>query len=145
MIRLLLPWLLSLGVIVSFTARSAVPLKAIGHGKYMRTDAARWFNKMVADARKEGIELRPRSGFRTSTQQRFLYNLFKSGYGARAARPGRSRHEKGTAVDIALGASSGAYKWLLENGRKYHFVRPLRSEPWHWEYRPRRLPKRPVS
>jgi hypothetical protein len=49
------------------------------------------------------------------------------------ARPGRSMHERGLAVDFAncSSRSSGCYQWLAEHAAAYGLFN-LPSEPWHW-------------
>lgn len=53
------------------------------------------------------------------------------------ARPGRSMHETGLAVDftyrgsVVNSRSSPAYRWLAANAARYGFYN-LPSEPWHW-------------
>ena len=49
------------------------------------------------------------------------------------ARPGRSNHEKGLAIDFnnCSSRSSACYKWLASNASSYGF-KNLPSEPWHW-------------
>jgi len=54
-----------------------------------------------------------------------------------AARPGRSMHEQGLAIDVtcqgALITSRGnrCFVWLARNASRYGFYN-LPSEPWHW-------------
>jgi LysM repeat protein len=51
-----------------------------------------------------GIDLYPDgvlSGYRSYAQQLYLYNLYLSGQGSRAAPPGTSSHEYGIALDLA--------------------------------------------
>jgi hypothetical protein len=61
------------------------------------------------------------------------------------ARPGRSKHQSGRAVDIYLGISNrlenagrqrktAAFLWLVCNASRFGFV-PYVKEPWHWEYK----------
>ncbi len=120
---------------VNGVARS-ITVKSIPNGHKMRSDAADAFNRMHADARRAGINLHVNSGFRTYAQQQHLYNLYVSGRGNLAARPGYSNHQGGIAVDIQVGATSSAtYRWLANNAHKYGFARTVPSEPWHWEYR----------
>ena len=70
---------------------------------------------------------------RTRAEQEALYRKYLRGeLQATAARPGTSKHEKGTALDVST--SSGAHAWLVKNGAKYGWTRPLSNEPWHWEY-----------
>ncbi|HEU5085493.1 MAG TPA: M15 family metallopeptidase, partial [Acidimicrobiales bacterium] len=53
------------------------------------------------------------------------------------ARPGRSLHESGLAIDFQhdgqsiVSRSSPAYRWLAANAPSYGFFN-LPSEPWHW-------------
>jgi hypothetical protein len=53
------------------------------------------------------------------------------------AKPGKSMHERGLAVDFHLGGrsistrSSPGYLWLAEHAATYGFYN-LPSEPWHW-------------
>ncbi len=49
------------------------------------------------------------------------------------ARPGRSMHERGLAVDFAHCSSrtSPCYRWLAEHAAAYGLFN-LPSEPWHW-------------
>lgn len=42
----------------------------------------------------------------------------------------KSPHVKGQALDVST--SSSAQTWLLANGAKYGWTRPLANEPWHW-------------
>ena len=53
------------------------------------------------------------------------------------ARPGRSNHERGLAIDFTYNGrgitsrSSPAYQWLAANAASYGLYN-LPSEPWHW-------------
>lgn len=53
------------------------------------------------------------------------------------ARPGRSMHEQGLAIDFIVGGdlirshSSAAFRWLEANAERFGFYN-LPSEPWHW-------------
>ena len=53
------------------------------------------------------------------------------------ARPGRSMHERGLAVDFTYNGASmtmqsnPGFQWLDAHAREYGFVN-LPSEPWHW-------------
>ncbi|CAG7580904.1 MAG: putative hydrolase [uncultured marine phage] len=54
-----------------------------------------------------------------------------------AAFPGRSNHQNGRAVDLSpTKTGTAGYKWMVENAWKYGFVRTVKKERWHWEYRP---------
>jgi len=53
------------------------------------------------------------------------------------ARPGRSLHERGLALDLRLAddtrltRNSPAFQWLSQNAGRFGFYN-LPSEPWHW-------------
>jgi hypothetical protein len=52
-----------------------------------------------------------------------------------AARPGRSNHQNGIAIDFNVSAQDGrVFEWLTKNAWRYGFVRTVTSERWHWEY-----------
>lgn len=55
-----------------------------------------------------------------------------------AAVPGTSNHQNGIAVDLNTGAKAGSavYDWLVANAWKYGFIRTVKKERWHWEFRP---------
>ncbi len=91
------------------------------------------FLAMRNAASEAGIELRLESGFRTLDQQRVLYRAWRGGYGNKAAVPGRSNHQSGRALDIAV-SDPGVYEWLRTNAAAFGFSRTVRGEPWHWEY-----------
>jgi D-alanyl-D-alanine carboxypeptidase len=113
-------------------------LVALPGGESLRRDAARAFERMSTAARAEGVRLWVSSGYRSRKEQRYLYERYKKGLGARAARPGRSNHQRGIAVDVSVGdESSPTYRWLSANACRHGFRRTVPSEPWHWEYRPR--------
>lgn len=100
-------------------------------GKLAEVNTAQAWRAMKAHAAREGVSLSLNSGFRTMDQQRYLYNLYLSGRGNLAARPGYSNHQSGLALDISTGG--GALAWLNRNGSRYGFRRTVPSEPWHWE------------
>ncbi|QRN96159.1 M15 family metallopeptidase [Archangium violaceum] len=122
--------------------RKKTPLVTLPGGSALRRDAAKAFERMSAAARAEGVWLWVSSGYRTRKQQRFLYERYKQGLGPRAARPGQSNHQRGTAVDVSVGhEDTPTYRWLAANACRHGFRRTVPSEPWHWEYRPRTTPK----
>jgi len=52
-------------------------------------------------------------------------------------RPGYSRHHYGIAFDISTaGGKNTAYKWLEKNALSFGFIRTVKNETWHWEYKP---------
>ena len=120
--------------------KTAAPrhLVALPGGESLRRDAAASFHRMATSARAEGIALWVTSGYRTRKEQRLLYERYRKGLGPKAARPGRSNHQRGLAVDVVVGdEESPTYRWLAANACRHGFRRTVPSEPWHWEYRPR--------
>ena len=95
-------------------------------------------------AAADGIELTIRSGFRTHEQQARLYRAWRAGEGNRAARPGRSLHQSGRAIDLAV-RDPVVRAWLETHARRFGFHRTVKSEPWHWEYHPRPRSKPPAA
>jgi LAS superfamily LD-carboxypeptidase LdcB len=51
------------------------------------------------------------------------------------ARPGRSMHERGLAIDFSncSSRSTACWRWLNEHAASYHLFN-LPSEPWHWSW-----------
>ncbi|CAM3992997.1 D-alanyl-D-alanine carboxypeptidase [Corallococcus sp. ZKHCc1 1396] len=112
-------------------------------GHRMHRDAAAAFERMTAEARESGRTLLVTSAWRSYRQQHYLWRLYRKGLGPKAARPGRSNHNRGLAVDLVVGSGleSPTYLWLAGNACRFGFRRTVASEPWHWEYRPRSTPK----
>lgn len=102
-------------------------------GVELEAKAARAFREMARAARKAGIQLEIRSGFRSHEAQKALYARFRRGWGNLAARPGYSNHQSGKAVDIYIDDYK-VYEWLRKHANKYGFKRTVRREAWHWEY-----------
>ena len=105
------------------------------------------FNRMVADAKAQGVDLRG-GGYRDPQQQIAVrkancgtthYDIYlkpSSECTPPTARPGNSMHEKGLAVDFTANSrtittSSAQFVWLSRNAADYGFYN-LPSEPWHW-------------
>lgn len=98
--------------------------KATGHA----------FLRMQKAADAAGVRLTLTSGFRTQAEQSYLYNCYRTkrcNGGRLAARPGYSNHQNGLALDVSTSA------WLARNAGRFGFVRTVRGEPWHYEYRGR--------
>ena len=118
----------------------------------MRLTTACAFARLEAAASAAGVKLTINSGFRTLARQQYFYNCFKTGKcngGNRAAVPGNSNHGVGLALDLntdcgkqpgnkapAACKSSKVYMYLLNNYKTHGFIRAVKDEPWHWEYRP---------
>src|SRR5690242_12886840 len=99
------------------------------------------FRAMAKAARKAGIDLRIRSGFRSFAKQARLYKKYRRGEGNLAARPGYSNHESGRALDIYI-TDYDVYEWLEHHASDFGFHRTVPGEPWHWEYLGGYSPKR---
>lgn len=110
-------------------------------------------DEMFAAARVDGFNLFVKSGFRSYSTQKSLYNSYVKRDGAAAAdrysaRAGHSEHQTGLAFDINKANSSFAgspeAKWLAENCYKYGFIIRYPEgkeaitgyiyEPWHIRY-----------
>jgi LAS superfamily LD-carboxypeptidase LdcB len=117
--------------------------------------AAQAYLKLIAAARNSGIKapyLDLISGFRSIAHQKRLWEVAKKKYGSETearkwvAPPGKSVHQTGRAIDVALGfgisskniqemRKTQAYRWLVQNAAAFGFY-PYDREPWHWEYNP---------
>jgi LAS superfamily LD-carboxypeptidase LdcB len=132
-------------------------------GGILHIEAAKMYNKMIAQAKREGIKWRVSSTYRDLAGQEACYAKYGPGS---AAKPGFSPHGWGLALDFgeiagmqqtkasALGVgratpaparytreNSTIYQWLAKNGPKYGWYNPYRladgsgmDEAWHWEY-----------
>lgn len=123
------------------------------------TEAMQAFNEMKKAAKKDGLEINVRSGYRNYDTQVQLYNNYVQRDGKAAADryssvPGFSEHQTGLALDISTGnhqKSIGPWfdekpqaKWLYENAYKYGFILRYPKgkeditgymyESWHYRY-----------
>jgi len=95
------------------------------------------FERMKDAATAANVHLKIASGFRTLARQQYFWNCYqtkKCNNGNIAARPGKSNHGLGIALDLNT-KSPGVYEWLKKEASSFGFVRTVKSEPWHWEYR----------
>ncbi|ERN41654.1 D-alanyl-D-alanine carboxypeptidase [Rubidibacter lacunae KORDI 51-2] len=137
--------------LVALTADGRIRLHAI---------AAADFIEMQAAARADGILLEPLSGFRTLSEQDYLFfgiaaqrSQNPSDRANVSAPPGYSEHHTGYAVDIGDGRvpathveetfeDTAAFDWLQANASRFHFElsfprnnsQGISYEPWHWRY-----------
>lgn len=149
--------------------KEADPARLQPAGKFVRDDfertesldfeAANAFMIMVNEAKAQGINLMPISGFRSVAEQQALFTQQTARYGSEAAAaklsapPEHSEHHTGYAIDIGDGdrpdtdlapqfADTAAYQWLLNNAYIFGFeqsfpqnnAQGLNFEPWHWRY-----------
>lgn len=126
----------------------------------LRKAAAEKFKAMSEAASREGITLVPLSGFRSLTEQEYLFFEVKAERGQVASKraevsapPGHSEHHTGYAIDIGDAEvpatnlspdfeNTAAFKWLEENAAYYSFElsfpednpQGISYEPWHWRF-----------
>lgn len=107
---------------------TANPKTVERQGKVIGANLAPFFDKMVGAAKKDGIDLRISSGFRTRSEQERLWEQYGRNP-ARVAPPGTSNHEKGNAIDFAN--TPGAYDWLKKRAPEFGF-KNYPAEAWHY-------------
>lgn len=128
----------SIGDITIIDTGDYVELSPIRQGLKLRSDAAAAFNAMDAAASAMGVDLRltgQAAAYRTEADQLRMLDE-RPEY---AAPVGKSKHQKGTAVDIDVlddvtGKQNDAGKWLVANAARFGFKNTVAREPWHWEY-----------
>lgn len=103
---------------------------------HLEASAAAAWNAMREESLSAyGIDLYPEgplSAYRTSEEQRYLYELFLAGQGAPAQPPGSSSHQLGTAVDLA----TEDMRWVVDQiGAAYGWAKvEAPDEWWHVNY-----------
>ncbi|EGG35156.1 MULTISPECIES: M15 family metallopeptidase [Paenibacillus] len=127
--------------------------------KQMKKIAASALEKLFAAAKRDGIDLKAVSGYRSYATQKAIFERNASIKGEAvanktSARPGQSEHQTGLSMDIssasvgyALEQSFGNTKegkWLKANAPKYGFIirygkgqeklTGYSYEPWHVRY-----------
>jgi LAS superfamily LD-carboxypeptidase LdcB len=108
--------------------------------------------KLLIDAaKKDGIPIKINDSFRTYDEQialrkkniinkskiedlDYILNAEPNEFSPETGKPGYSNHQNGKAFDFNT-ANSIVYEWLAREAVKYGFVRTVKSEKWHWEYR----------
>ena len=132
-------------------------------GKEVAVECFDDLDKMISDAKKEGIKLWISSGYRDVNLQTKLFNRQVEREKSKAviseaeaerraakvvARPKTSEHNTGLAIDFN-GVEDNfyqtkEYKWLIDNAHKYGFIERYQKkwkdktgviyEPWHFRY-----------
>jgi len=128
--------------------------------RFMRSEAADQFHKLVEAAKADGLEILMTTAYRSYDFQTILWNNSVASKGSEeeanktSARPGESEHQTGLAVDISTAevgysltnsfGDTEAGKWVAANAHKYGFIlRYLENktditgyvyEPWHIRY-----------
>ncbi len=123
-------------------------IRSAGGGIMVHEDIVDDIRQLLADAAADGVVLAG-GGYRDPNQQiavrrnncgtsnYAIYEMPSSQCRPPTARPGRSMHEQGRAIDftyngrIISSRSGPAWNWLKANASKYGLYN-LPSEPWHW-------------
>lgn len=125
----------------------------------LRQEAADALKTMFESAQSDGYQLIGVSGFRSYKRQQAIYNnnLLKKGFehtNKYSARPGRSEHQTGWAIDISCSSAGGNLtedfietpegQWVKENCYRFGFIvrypkgkediTGYSYEPWHVRY-----------
>jgi hypothetical protein len=105
-------------------------------GKPVELDTANAYAVMQDEAARAGVSLVVVSGFRTMSEQQYLYACYVNcncNSCNLAAQPGYSNHQSGHALDLNTSAP-GVLTWLNANAGRFGFARTVPSEAWHWEW-----------
>lgn len=119
----------------------------------VNSEAYDWLQKMQTDSMKYGHSLYLASGFRSYSEQQYIYNNYVKSYGQSltdtfSARPGHSEHQTGLAFDVGWVndefGDTECGKWLAANAHNYGFIirypkgkesiTGYKYEPWHIRY-----------
>ncbi|MFY0608874.1 MAG: D-alanyl-D-alanine carboxypeptidase family protein [Candidatus Atelocyanobacterium thalassa] len=147
---------------LSYTEASLSELNSVTNdGRIkLRKKAAKSFLRMQQDAKRNGFTLIPISGFRTFSQQEYLFFEVKRQQNEEtrkraevSAPPQYSEHHTGYAIDIGDSdfpsthlnvefENTPLFQWLRKNAAKYNFelsfppnnIQNISYEPWHWRY-----------
>lgn len=93
------------------------------------------YNTLRAAASAAGHDILLNSGFRSFPDQQELWDANPNPN--KVARPGRSNHQNGIAIDINTGSfTSAMYRWMVANAPALGWIRTVDDEHWHWEQRP---------
>ncbi len=133
--------------VVGRRSTGSIEVATVG-GIEVNADIADQLADMMAAAAADGVYLAG-SGYRDPDEQIALrmqhcgtsdyaiWDMPSGDCSPPVARPGRSMHEQGLAIDFSLGGDlirsryGSTYSWLADNAASYGFYN-LPSEPWHW-------------
>jgi len=122
--------------------------------QYFDARALDHLEDMLRDARRDDVDLKVVSAYRSFAEQSTLKGQHVQVYGTGAntfsADQGYSEHQLGTTVDLTVESVGGtyasfaeteAYEWLLDNAYKHGFILSYPEgndfyifEPWHWRF-----------
>lgn len=118
-------------------------------------DVYPYITAMVANAQKDGVDLRVWSPFRSYAIQKDLFDKQVARVGGDeekaatvVARPGTSEHNTGLCADFNMASdtfeSTEMYRWMKENAEDYGFIMRYSEEKqnltgvihesWHWRF-----------
>ena len=131
------------------------------HPLQIKTEVYPFLLAMLSDMRKDGLNPKLVSAYRSFSQQKYLKGRYLKQYGSGAnkfsADQGYSEHQLGTTVDIVNDSASlttdfdktDEFKWLQDNAWKYGFILSYPKEntyymyePWHWRFVGKALAKK---
>jgi hypothetical protein len=118
-------------------------LSPIPGGRLRNDAAAAWLAMRSHIGKEKGVWICPtsqRTAYRSLADQQFFWNLYQSGRGALAERPGTSNHGWGIAVDLPTTAMQAAVRehghtfgWGIKGGK---LSSDAPSEAWHSTFHP---------
>lgn len=125
-------------------------------GIYLVKEAKDHIEKLIDQAKNDGMNIRIASAYRSYTYQENLYNNYVKNDGVEnadtySARAGYSEHQTGLAVDVTRAydnfnnfENTDEYNWMLENAANYGFILRYPKdkedittyiyEAWHYRY-----------
>jgi LAS superfamily LD-carboxypeptidase LdcB len=112
-------------------------LETVGNTRHkLWAPAAESLNRMMADAKRDGVSIGITDSYRPYAEQVDLARrkgLYSQG--GLAAKPGTSEHGWGMAADLDL--NTKALSWMKQHAGDYGFVNNVPRESWHWAYKPK--------
>ena len=125
-------------------------------GIYLVKEAKDNIERLISDAKNDGMNIRVISAYRSYSYQENLYNNYVKNDGVEnadtySARPGYSEHQTGLVVDVTRAfddfnnfENTNEYSWMLENAHNYGFIlrypkdkediTTYSFEAWHYRY-----------
>ena len=125
-------------------------------GIYLVKEAKDNIEKLISDAKNDGMNIRVISAYRSYSYQENLYNNYVKNDGVEnadtySARPGYSEHQTGLVVDVTRAfddfnnfENTDEYNWMLDNAANYGFIlrypkdkediTTYSFEAWHYRY-----------
>lgn len=115
-------------------------LRDIPGGQLVKPAAASWIRLRRKIGKRQGVWIcptSPRTAYRTYQQQEYFWNLYKTGKGALAAKPGASAHGWGLAVDVPTQQMA---ELINKHGAEHGWQKKWSDAPtewWHFRYAPK--------